>query len=531
MSGTFHGKAENEPVAETFEAELQSIAEKGKDLKGEQKVFYNSIVERVANNVQVLADLRKDHSDLRGKLREVVEEKATKNKRVDLPADLKHAHHEVNLLKRQIDRVKRDKEETIHRQRELEVIRNNLESAEVKKHPETEKIQDMKNKLDRANIKNDEATHLVKVYQQVVHLMDKQKLHYTPTLDLKVHEIAQKGRDISELTLIARDSRYSCSAAKNEYLRTKTEVNASSHKRSEVINQKKAQTMQNRQLFDPEQTRPQERTQQSLNSQPSVLRNKLNKAAREKREERFRQVSSTYDSIRDFFETTDPGKISKFFDDRRDSIVTLNRQIEDLKVQCSELQKKSDQLKSAIEEAEYASAKGVGCSRLLSEGENIHGERISEKKKEERALEAVAIHQKSVSAGCHHLHEVLSLVEQEGEDVPDSPYQVLQWCHEKVIACKTLLEEEDQVFLNFVNKPLFAAMKAREDSQFEGDDTPKKGKLMFKRAAKENKLDVQNRVMDRSTVKQLAAKTVQLHNQAGKKVAPSGISSKTGPSK
>ncbi len=56
------------PVAETFEAELASITEKGKDLKGEQRIFYQSIVERVSNNVQVLADLRREHTALRSHL-------------------------------------------------------------------------------------------------------------------------------------------------------------------------------------------------------------------------------------------------------------------------------------------------------------------------------------------------------------------------------------------------------------------------------------------------------------------------------
>jgi hypothetical protein len=116
----------------------------------------------------------------------------------------------------------------------------------------------------------------------------------------------------------------------------------------------------------------------------------------------------------------------------------------------------------------------------------------------------------------------------EDEEVPDAPFQLLQWCHQKILASKRALEEEDQDFLSFVNRPVFAQMKSKEDAQFETDDTHKKGKLSFKRQTKDSKLDVQNRVMDRSAVKQLAARTVQLHNQTGKRGVPSGVGSKTG---
>ena len=60
------------------------------------------------------------------------------------------------------------------------------------------------------------------------------------------------------------------------------------------------------------------RAQQSLNSQPSVLRNKMNKAAREKREERFRNVSAVYEDVRDKFGTNDPEKIQQFFTERKE---------------------------------------------------------------------------------------------------------------------------------------------------------------------------------------------------------------------
>lgn len=510
MSRTGGAVTRSAAVAETFEAELASLKEKGKDMKGEQKLFYTSIVERIENNVQVLADLREEHTQLRAKLGEVVKEKSTKDTRCDLEADIKHTAHEVALLKMQIDRIKRDREESYARQKQLEIALANFKRAEVTEHPEEQRIYDMKNKLDRANIKNGETTHLMKMYQKIIHLLDRQKMRWNPILQEKQAQIAQQQRDVSDLSFIARDSKYSCAVAKVEYQRTKSQVSEAAKKRKRTIQQKKKLTSTCTQQIEIESNRRPERPQQSMNSQSSVLRNKINKAAREKREEKFRQVSGLYESIRDFFGTTEPEKIESFFTERRQTTETLQKQIEDLKVACAELQRQSDKLKAQIEEAEYGSSKGVGCSRLLAEGQAILESKKSQKKIKQRELEAVAQHQKSVSSGCAHLVEVLALVQPEEETVDDRPDGMLKWVKEKIVTIREALANDDQEFLPMVNKTVFAQQTAKEES-YEQEEHRKvsKGMTSLKRPAKDAKLDVQNRVLDRQTVKLLSSRALQ----------------------
>ena len=509
-------------VAETFEAELASLKEKGKDMKGEQKLFYNSIVERIENNVHVLADLREEHTQLREKLGAVVAEKMSKDKRCDLQADIKHTAHEVCLLKMQIDKIKSDREESYVRQRQLEVALANFKRAEVTEHPEEQRIQDMKNKLDRANIKNGETTHLMKMYQKIIHLFDRQSMRWTPVIQEKQAQLAQQQRDVSDLSFIARDSKYSCASTKVEYHRTRAQVNESDKSRKEIIYRNQMHTKICNQAFEIESNRRPERPSQSMNSQSSVLRNKINKAAREKREEKFRQVSSVYESIRDFFGTTEPEKIEKFFVERRETSATLQKQIEDLKVACAELTKRSDRLKSEIEEAEYTSSKGVGGNRLLSEGHSILNQKREEKKTKQRELEAVARHQKSISSGCAHLAEVLAMVQLEDEEVGDGPDEVLKWVKSKITAIREALENEDQEFLPMVNKTVFAQQKAKEEAMFQPEDQKKvtKNTTSFKRGAKDPKLDIQNRVLDRQTVKAMAARAIQSEHAKIRKPVP-----------
>jgi hypothetical protein len=501
-----------DPVAETFESDLARIQEKGKDLKGEQKQFYNSIVDRVRNNVQVLADQREQHHQLRKKLNVLVREKEMLRRRCDLPGDIKHTRHEVNLLKKQYDKLKQARFESLERQKELEIVLANFRQAEITGHPEDALIADMKNRLDRANIKNGEAAHLAKMYEQIIYHFRRQAMHFAPVIREKQDQIAHKARDISELYLISRDSKYACMSATYEYRRTRAEISESAKQRGSILEKKKTQAMAHKHQIDVDQSKLMDKPQPSLSSQPSVLRNKMTKLAREKREERFRQVSAVYESIQDFFRTTDPQQICKILAERRETNKTLEKQIADLRVECRELEVRANRLNSEIEEAEYTSANGVGAARLLTEGQQIVAEKYTLKKKAERELEAVANHQKQVSAGCHHLREILALVESDDEEIGEEPDAVLKWVHIKLVILKEALEGEDQEFLPLVNKQTFAAQKAREDAALEQDgDFPKKTTKTggFKSRTKDNKLDVTTRVLTRNAVKALATKSMQ----------------------
>ena len=513
--------SQSQAVTETFEEELAAITEKGKDLKGEQRVFYQSIVERIKNNVEALAEMRNDHSQLRARLAELVQEKNAKANRQSLEADLKHTEHEVNLLKMQIDRIKCDRERCIERQKQLEVALANYKNAAANEHPEEQRIRDMKNKLDRANVKNGEALHLMKMYQKIVHLLDKQKCQWTPILQQKQAQLAQKEKDIAELSFIARDSKYSRNSAHSEMRKTQAEVVAAQKKRKEIMNAKKSQCMaieMGRQQYNQEANNRPTRTQPSLSSQSSVLRNKMYKAAREKKEERFREVSSVYEDIRDRFGTNEPEKIKQFFDERREQAVTLQKQIDDLKVACAALERKSEQLKSGIEEAEYASSKGVGGNRLLTEGKGILKKKQEELRSEEKLIVATEQHQKKVLSGISHLGDVMAIVQEEDEQLPTESSELTKWIKSRVEKVRELLNEEDVDWVENVNKPAFALAVQRAEVSPD-EETQKKApkKSEHRRPARDPKADISTRVLDRQTVKMQAAKTVQQAQQAEKK--------------
>lgn len=529
------------PVAETFKAELASIVEKGKDLKGEKRENYQSIVQRIENNNQVLSDLREEHTQLREKLTELVKEKNSRSRDTNVDAAIKHASHDVNLLKKRIDKLKHEKEQSLKSQKEAEVILANFRNAETTEHPEEARIQDMKNRLDKANIKTSETTHLQKIYAQIIHILDKQKTRWTPIVQKKQAENAQKQKDIAELTLISRDSKHSYSIAVSEYNRAEKQCNEARRERDKKLAAKKEQAKAHnvRQTQEVDLDQKASRPQPSLNSQPSVLRNKLNKAASEKREEKFRETSTIYEQIRDRFGTNEPEKIKAFFDERRKTTETLEKQIQDLKIASEELEKKSSHLKSALEEAEYASAKGVGGNRLLTEGKKILNKKKEQLNENKRKMAAQEAHQRQIKAAAHHLLEVMALVRHPNEssgdqtaaappedevNVESSTRDILKWCREKCHQIKQLNDEEDQDYAALVNKREFVNIIQRTESNFDMDQVQSDQihrirplEFQHKRQPKENKGDIQTRVLDRQQVKMQAQKAYQLSLQKQKK--------------
>jgi hypothetical protein len=496
------------PVAPTFEEDLERIKEKGKELKGDQKICYNSIVDRVANNVQVLAADREEFGQLRDRLADLVKQAAILKTRCDLPGDIQHTSHEVNLLKKQYDKLRRERVESIDRQAELEIVLANFRQAEIHGHPEDILMANMKNRLDRVNIKNGEVAHLAKAYTQIIFYFRRQTMHFAPIIRDEQQLIAHQERDIKDLVLISRDSRFASSTATSEYRQARSEISSAAKQRNEKIEQKKIQAIGGQQPMEAEVSKSIEKPQGSLISQPSAIRNRMTKLAREKREERFRQVSATYEAIFDFFRTTDPQKICPLLEERRATNAKLEKQIEDLRGECVELEAQANRLKSQIEEAEYTSAKGVGSARLIMEGQQILSQKNEDKKKAQRELDAVAEHQKQINAGCHHLREILALVDFENEGDLE-PNAVLKWVYAKLVILKEGLENEDQEYLQLVNKETFALQKAKEDSAFEADEGHKKAAKTPGLRRGKDKFDVTSRVLTRAAVKALATKTIQ----------------------
>jgi hypothetical protein len=424
----------------------------------------------------------------------------------------------VNLLKQQIDFLKHEKEDAINRQIELDIILGNFRSAENAPHPEFDRIKKLKNKLDKAGIKNGETKNLMRIYSGVIRQFDRQEMHWNPLVLEQQAEIHKKHRDISELSLIARDSKHSKSIAKTDFTETKKRCADAQKKRQRELKSKKKLLIDLGSMQVLESDTRTARPQRSISARGSQMRNKMNKQAREKREERYRQVLGVYEKIHDSFGTNDPGAIAKVFTERRDTSNTLNKQIEDLKQVNQKLGHEIDSMNVAIDEMEFTMAKGVGSQRMTAEGSKILTETQKKLQRNERKMEAFHSHQKDVLAGVAHLVDILGLVTVEDEDLPLTFAGLVEWVMGRMEKVQIVIDAEDESMIPLVNPVVYQSYVNRNGPpvEVETKKPPKRGE--GGRRAREQKGDIQTRVLDRAAVKAAALKAVTLAHQVKKPV-------------
>jgi hypothetical protein len=109
---------------------------------------------------------------------------------------IKHRWHEILLLKKHIYLLYHKKEEAMHRQSELEIFLAHFQTA--------------------AGYEHQEGQHLMTISIGVIAHFGRQQMLWNPLLQNRQSEIERKPRDISELPLIARDSKLSKATARTE---------------------------------------------------------------------------------------------------------------------------------------------------------------------------------------------------------------------------------------------------------------------------------------------------------------------------
>jgi hypothetical protein len=310
------------------------------------------------------------------------------------------------------------------------------------------------------------------------------------------------------LTIVARDSKHSRAKAKAEFTATQKECSRNQKKRDAALSDKRKQLLKI-ESGQPHDTDTSGKIQPSLSSHHSQLRSRVNKQIREKREERYRQLTAIHQRIREQLGTNEPKAIEELFIERRETSETLHRQIEDLQRDREEIKIQISKMQGAIEEQEFTTASGAGVQRMTAEGAKIVQSTKKELRTSERQMEAFQTHQKEVFSGIAHLIDLLSLVTPDQNKIPKNFPSVMDWVIATVTQFQKAVVEEDISYTELVNPQVFMSYCARE-SRPEGEvKKPTKRLDLFKRSAREQKGDVQTRVLDRAAVKAAAQRYVQ----------------------
>jgi hypothetical protein len=83
----------------------------------------------------------------------------------------------------------------------------------------------------------------MKFYQRIITLLERQGMQFGVVVAEKQKSIAQRDKDIGELSLITRDAKFSCISAKSEFVRTKVQLEQTASVRASVLEQNELLTM------------------------------------------------------------------------------------------------------------------------------------------------------------------------------------------------------------------------------------------------------------------------------------------------
>ena len=150
---------------------------------------------------------------------------------------------------------------------------------------------------------------------------------------------------------------------------------------------------------------------------------------------------------------------------------------------------------------------------MMRKGRQILEKTKEKLKKKERKIEAFHDHQKQVCAGIAHLVDILSLVTHDESSIPTNFPGILDWVTDKACHYQKEVDNEDADFMGIVNQQVYCQYKSRTGVVEEEVKKTTKRESTFTRLAKDQKGDIQTRVLDRNAVKAATAKAVQQAQQ------------------
>ncbi|KAH0792651.1 hypothetical protein GPJ56_003485 [Histomonas meleagridis] len=360
----------------------------------------------------------------------------------------------------------------------------------------------------------------MKAYGIIINQFYKQQLIWNPILQETQRQIEKKQRDISELALVARDSKFSLSSFQNKFNETEAKINQSKMKRDRQLEAKQSQLSRITKdgFYEDDISRRQSKPLTSLYSQSSQLRSRMNKQLREKREEKLLQLTNVNNRIREVFGTNDPKKIKKYFDDKKEANEKLEKQIEDIKKSTKSLQRQVDNLKLSIEESEYVETKGIGANRMLSEGYKLRQNAREKLVKKERKRDVIEEQESIIRKAMNHYAETLKLIIPDNDFVlPTNLEELSVWCLDKIKLAESLIEDEDADYLSTINRQAF--MDLSKNYEVDNLNTTMAKKSLKRtldtiKKPKGSKQEISPRVMNRQMIKQISQK---ISNQERKK--------------
>ncbi|XP_043940554.1 outer dynein arm-docking complex subunit 3 [Protopterus annectens] len=438
-----------EGIKPPIQEQIAEFQRKIQLLEGDRKAYYESSQWTMKKNKETIQWLRQENKKLRKKLSdsmagdEKVINDAFQNHSVEKAAmRAKSGQAAVQIVDQKVcDRIKRLnalKHETEVRKRRLEELQlkydqnakeaHDLQAANdsdsedarsegaVKEDSPQQTLRILENRLEKAQLKAEEAEYITKVYQKLrVHLQD-ESLTFQSRLDALEAEILRQRQELKELEMMNNDAQLSRDAAKAELQRQEEIMYRERKEREQILTEYKKQAEERK-----AHTERLERRTQRGSIKPDDLSTDMQRSsiAVEEEEKAISSFEEAFEMIKEATGVTDIQEIVERFTAQGET----QKQLEDLKLENEKTLVRLKEEKERLE-AEFQEMKYSGESKLSS-GQQMLEELQSHLKQEEARrdkakdnLDTTSKVLMSVKAGVEHLADKLQHVKLPKSHVP-----------------------------------------------------------------------------------------------------------------
>ncbi|KAK2155197.1 hypothetical protein LSH36_246g02041 [Paralvinella palmiformis] len=401
------------------------------------RTYYESAEWTQKENRQLIAKLRKQNKELRkaAAAKLAADEQVVSKGLEDLPTERKSLRNKpgsVAIVK--MDEKVRDRinilnllrYETVKKQKRVEELKTQYEQVEKEteaavetdagESEEAQKIRDLENRLDKANLKCKEAEHIRKTYEQIKAKLEQEHSTFEITLNELEQDIKKCKEDKKNLETMRNDAIIARDAAKEELAKMEKQVYEDRRKReielTEIRKEAEEKKAQNERIERRIAT-------QRTGSLEDINQDQGRGQAGEDEQQKIMEYESWFQQIKEATGVSGIQEVVLRFENQENTRGRLESLKKDNERTIERLKEEKEKLQAEYEEMKYSGeAKLSSGQRLLEEFEEHCREeekRLADAQERYKRASGILIH---IRSGVEHLSEKLK-----AQKVPSSQVQ------------------------------------------------------------------------------------------------------------
>mmetsp|Transcript_9632 Transcript_9632/g.21915 ORF Transcript_9632/g.21915 Transcript_9632/m.21915 type:complete len:577 (-) Transcript_9632:80-1810(-) len=420
------GRAVN--VVAATEDELADLQRKFHLLEGDRKAFYEASQWTIKQNKETLELVKEENRHFKEALALLQKERGNASEKSSL-STVEKLTQEVNELKkrynelRHISKVKQ--QELTKRNDELRDLEKDSERAS-QDNPLAKQIKILESKLDKANMKCNEAAAFRKTYDHIINRLKDEKRHFDVQLQESMNILKAKEADLAELIQMSTDAHRAKEVAKSELARLEQTIAEERKIRQKELAERRKLVQAKIEVNQRMEQRERKRRELQLEAagelnvdgEQNLIKNYIaqgfySASAEHELQMQKDKVTTYEEAFRRIKEATgieDINEVIEKYLTQDETAMNLTELTKEAHARIQALNDEKRQAKEKVEEMRYSGPGSYGSSRIKDEYQSKLLEVSKKCEKNRKRYEKLAKLLVNAKAGIEHLYERLEVV-------------------------------------------------------------------------------------------------------------------------